>query len=722
MGIIVIKRHLALGVSLLLVACGGGGGSNGVAPPPTPSPPPQPPPPTGGGPVLRYSVGGNVVGLRGSGLVLQIGQGETLAIQADGTFVFPTTLADGSPYQVSVAVQPTNLAQNCEISNGGGILSGAAVTGVGIVCRMSEFRVRGTLSGLRGTDLQVVLRSSDPRTPNNALGISPTADGIFEFPLGIEDGSSYQVSIGRQPGSPRQVCVVANDAGTVNGSHISSPSVTCTTPTFMIGGSVSGLRGQGLVLTNNGADHLPISANGPFTFATPLFDLTSFNVQVSTAPSNLKQHCTVINAINQTSGADVTYVRVECVATQQLGSSGDDEAHAAGTDPSRNLYVAGRTTGSLDGAANAGGWDGFLFKFDPTGEILWRRQLRTAGDDSVEAIAVMGTGEVYVTGYTSGGLEGSSAGGNDIFVAKYDRDGNLSWTRQFGTSESDVAHGLDFLSDGSVYVAGETRGALGGTSAGDSDLFVAKLDASGTLLWLRQFGTPAADAAFGVSVDAFGKAHVGGGTAGNLDGITNTIGAEVGFIVRYDSMGNRQTTHLMCQSRCMRGLSDPLRVMSRVRSIAVGLSGESYVAGWRSDDVSGTFGPRYEWTARIEANGFQPWVQTRTVTVPSIDVEMSSIVLGKGDGGLYMVGNDGSAATGLASAHILRVDPTTLQTIFVDTIADFGYARAEARAITSDLVSNAYVVGRTFASLDGNQHLGGSDIFIVRYNEAGQQL
>lgn len=47
--------------------------------------------------------------------------------------------------------------------------------------------------------------------------------------------------------------------------------------------------------------------------------------------------------------------------------------------------------------------------------------------------------------------------------------------------------------------------------------------------------------------------------------------------------------------------------------------------------------------------------------------------------------------------------------------------RVEARAITSDLLSHACVVGRTFTSLHRNQHLGGSDIFIVRYNEAGQQ-
>src|SRR4029453_9810759 len=108
---------------------------------------------------------------------------------------------------------------------------------------------------------------------------------------------------------------------------------------------------------------------------------------------------------------------------------------------------------------------------------------------------------VYIAGTTSGSLGGTNAGSSDVFAAKYDRDGNVQWIRQLGTAASDKAHGLDVLADGSMYIVGETNGSFGGASAGDADLFVAKLDASGTVVWLRQLGSPAADVAFAVSVD-----------------------------------------------------------------------------------------------------------------------------------------------------------------------------------------------------------------------------
>ncbi len=81
-----------------------------------------------------FTVGGNVSGLAGAGLVLQNNAGDDLAIGADGSFTFVTPLNDGSSYAVTVKTQPTGPKQSCAVSNGGGTLAGADVTGIDVVC------------------------------------------------------------------------------------------------------------------------------------------------------------------------------------------------------------------------------------------------------------------------------------------------------------------------------------------------------------------------------------------------------------------------------------------------------------------------------------------------------------------------------------------------------------------------------------------------------------
>ncbi len=80
------------------------------------------------------TVGGTVSGLAGTGLVLQNNGGDDLAISANGTFTFPTALADESGYAVTVLIQPTSLSQTCTVSGGNGTLAGANVTTVAVSC------------------------------------------------------------------------------------------------------------------------------------------------------------------------------------------------------------------------------------------------------------------------------------------------------------------------------------------------------------------------------------------------------------------------------------------------------------------------------------------------------------------------------------------------------------------------------------------------------------
>ncbi|MEM7053399.1 MAG: hypothetical protein AAF446_02510, partial [Pseudomonadota bacterium] len=254
-----------------------------------------------------FTIGGNVSGLNGTGLVLQNNGGDDLSIAADGSFTFATALVDGSGYAVTVLNQPTGPSQTCSVTNGGGTLAGANVENVQIECVTNTFTVGGTVVGLAGDGLVLLNNGGD------ALTLNEGDPKIFTFATLLDDGTSYSVTIQTQPTSPNQTCTVSNGAGTLSGADVTDVQVTCVTDQFTVGGTVSGLNGTGLVLQNNGGDDLSVTADGAFTFATPLDDGSEYEVTVLTQPTAARnQECMVSNGSGTLAGADVTDIAVNC--------------------------------------------------------------------------------------------------------------------------------------------------------------------------------------------------------------------------------------------------------------------------------------------------------------------------------------------------------------------------------------------------------------------------
>jgi len=151
------------------------------------------------------------------------------------------------------------------------------------------------------------------------------------------------------------------------------------------------------------------------------------------------------------------------------------------------LYLCGYTYADLDGA-NAGGGDAFLAKYDGS-ELAWVRQLGSSDYDVGLALAAAPDGGVYLAGKAYLALPGqNSSGGEDVFAARYDADGNLLWLHQFGSNLNDYAAAL--AADGDeVYVLGATAGSLAGEPGGGYDVFLARADASG-VSYLIQLSRP----------------------------------------------------------------------------------------------------------------------------------------------------------------------------------------------------------------------------------------
>ncbi len=206
--------------------------------------------------------------------------------------------------------------------------------------------------------------------------------------------------------------------------------------------------------------------------------------------------------------------------TRLISSEGVDQAYALTTGSDGFIYVSGVTTGSLNGQVNSGGVDAFLTKVATDGSLIWTRTLGTG--DWVEGNALTSTsdGSIYVAGLARGTLDGlASYGMEDAFIAKYNANGVKAWTRTLGTSAGDRAYGLATASDGSIFVAGLANGVLDSqASAGSNDVFVARYDADGTKVWTKQFGSSNHDQANAVVAGSSGAIYVAGSADGNLNG------------------------------------------------------------------------------------------------------------------------------------------------------------------------------------------------------------
>ncbi len=220
----------------------------------------------------------------------------------------------------------------------------------------------------------------------------------------------------------------------------------------------------------------------------------------------------------------------------QFGTSGSDEAYASASDGAGGVFVAGSTTGSL-GGPNAGSWDAFLVRLDSAGIPGWIKQFGTFTDDRGYALAPDGAGGVFIAGWTSGDLGGSFAGGTDVYLTRFDSAGNQAWIRQFGTGYHERACALGSDQSGGVFVAGWTHGDLGGPIAGGTDAYLTRFDGDGSQAWIKQFGTSDDDQITALLPDEAGGVFVAGFTKGNLGG-PNQGGSDM-FVARYDGAGEQ---------------------------------------------------------------------------------------------------------------------------------------------------------------------------------------
>jgi uncharacterized delta-60 repeat protein len=230
----------------------------------------------------------------------------------------------------------------------------------------------------------------------------------------------------------------------------------------------------------------------------------------------------VTGASNGTTYLDINYPY--CYATVKYNSSGKqlwasryvapgyigDYAHALAVDNSGNVYVTGESIGSSTGGDYA------TIKYNLNGKQLWVQRFngQGSGDDEATAIAVDGSGNVYVTGVTEDASKNNSA---DYATIKYGTNGKQLWVRKYsgpGTlyGNYDKPYAMAVDGSGNVYVTGESFGA--GTL---NDYASVKYDPNGKQLWVKRYNGPGTgyDEAYAIAVDGSGNVYVTGKSPGN---------------------------------------------------------------------------------------------------------------------------------------------------------------------------------------------------------------
>lgn len=243
---------------------------------------------------------GVITGLSTSGLVLQNGS-EELPIPSGATaFAFSAAFPLGTAYSVFVKTQP--IGKTCSAANAAGNMPQGGVNSVQITCSANAYQVSGTVTNLIGAGLKL-------RNGADVLAV-PAGSAAFTMPLPVAFGGSYSITIEAQPIG--QVCSAANAGGTMGAGSVTSVQIVCASNMYTLGGTISGLNTDGLIL-RNGSELLHVEAgSSSFVFRSAIAYGGAYAVTVEVQPN--RYTCSLENSSGTMGSANVTSVQVTCSA------------------------------------------------------------------------------------------------------------------------------------------------------------------------------------------------------------------------------------------------------------------------------------------------------------------------------------------------------------------------------------------------------------------------
>jgi hypothetical protein len=297
-------------------------------------------------------------------------------------------------------------------------------------------------------------------------------------------------------------------------------------------------------------------------------------------------------------------------------SSNGAEGKGIVADNNGNIYTVGYFTGSITfgsttlNASSSTDIDFFIAKHTSSGALKWLKKYGSTLEDRASSITISSDGKLYLTGFFNGSITlGSanlnSAGGRDIFWARIDTSGNFIWAFNGGGTGEDYGNDIEADFAGNLYLTGsfQNSATFGSTvlnSSGGDDIFLSRINSSGSCIWARNAGGASNDYSNALSTDLAGDCYITGGfrSTCNFSGTTLTSWGDVDiFAAKYNTTGN-----LIWATR------NGTTFFDEGRGIDVDQQGNSYLIG-NSYDVANSnpsyyyYFNAYYFTAQLNTSG-----------------------------------------------------------------------------------------------------------------------
>jgi hypothetical protein len=358
-----------------------------------------------------------------------------------------------------------------------------------------------------------------------------------------------------------------------------------------------------------------------------------------------------------------------------IGGKNDDDGNSLIQTSDGGYLIAGYTESFGEGEA-----DVYVVKLDAKGNLQWTRTIGGPGYEIGYSLIQTSDGGYAIAGESSS----FGAGEADVYVIKLDANGNLQWTKTIGGPASEVGSSLIQTSDGGYVIAGFTNSF----GAGEADVYVVKLDASGNLQWTKTIGGPKGDWGFSLIQTSDGGYAIAGATQSFGAGEWDV------YVVNLDAKGNLQWTKSIGGPAGEIGFS-----LIQTSDGGYAITGATTSFGAGGTDV---------YVVKLDAKGNLQW--TKTIGGPADEIGFSLIQTS--DGGYAITGATTSFGAGGTDVYVIKLDangkPQWTKTI----------GAKNEKLVNSSIIQTSdgsYVIAGTTRSFGP----GGRDVYVVKLDKNG---
>lgn len=449
---------------------------------------------------------------------------------------------------------------------------------------------------------------------------------------------------------------------------------------------------------------------------------------------------------------------------KKMGGTGNDHAMSSAIDASGNVYTTGHFVGTADfdpsaityNLTSAGMEDVFISKLDASGNFIWAKRIGGIERDYGLSLTLDSAGNVYTTGYFADtvdfdpglGIYDISSYNNsyDVFINKLNSSGNFVWTKRLGGISYEQGSSISIDNAGNIYTTGYFNGTTDFdpnipvynlTTTGSNEIFITKLDSSGSLIWAKSLGGTGADQGNSITVDIYGNIYLATAFQNTADfdpgsgvyNLTSSGSLDIG-LCKLDSSGS------LLWAKNISGTN--IEIAS---SIVVDAFGDIYTTGYFFGTVDFDPGPTvynltagtysYAFVNKLDTSGNFLWAKSMGGTSTN---EGLSIALDN-SGNIYTTGFFEGTVDFDPGSSVYNLTSSAFEDVFINKLDNSGaFIWAEkiggtgtdlGQTVLADASGNIYLTGTFKGTADFNPGVAtynlisspsALDCFVVKFN------